>query len=245
MAPSTPASRRDEIARIAALLRGVALGTVARGAVAAITRELWPPGSGQGTPFSGNGTASVVFDSIWNIEETHDDGYVLRNSDLEQFSRWLLEGNPAHGTTRIAWVKGTPADLARGLGVTTVRYWVDGLGWHESFSFASPYTGRCFIGEAPMVPVAALHVVDIIAYAPADIALLHDLFDTLGIDIDDLFQPPDLSFKRWSLWRQDDNGVRALVASYTGRVKAETALSRFEALGHKQSYWLENPPETG
>lgn len=223
------------------LLRGVVSGTVSRSAVAAFARELWPPGSGQKIPFSGNGTASVVFDSIWNIEEMVNDTYLLRDSDLAQFVRWLLEGNPMQGTTSIAWVKGTPAALAGALDVPTVRYWVEGLGWHESLSFASPYTGRCFIGAAPMSPVAEVHVVDIIAYAHLDLALLHDLFDTLVVDVDDLVRPPALPFKRWQLWRQDDNGVRALVASFTGFTKAEAALARFEALGHKQSYWLENP----
>lgn len=242
MAPRPIASRRDDIARIVTLLRGVVSGTTPRSAVTSLTREFWPTGSGQGTPFPGNTTASVVFDAIWNIEETVGDQYLLRESDLAHFVRWLSEGSETRGMTRIACVKGTPVGFAMALDVPTVRYWVDGLGWHEALSFASPYTGRCFIGEAPLVPV---HVVDILAYAPADLASLHDLFDTLVIDAGDLFQPPDLPFRRWNLWREDDNGVRALVAEFTGRAKAEAALSRYETLRHKQFYWLESSSGAG
>jgi hypothetical protein len=66
-----------------------------------------------------------------------------------------------------------------------------------------------------------------------------DLFDTLVIE------PPNLVVQRWDLWRQDDNGVRALMASFTGRAKAEAALEHFEALGHKQAYWLESANGAG
>ncbi len=44
---------------------------------------------------------------------------------------------------------------------------------------------------------------------------------------------------RWELWRQDDNGNRILMSSFAERTEAEAALARFEALHHKQTYWLE------
>ena len=43
----------------------------------------------------------------------------------------------------------------------------------------------------------------------------------------------------WELWRQDDNGVRVLVACFEDREAACDALIRFELKGHKQTYWLE------
>ena len=43
----------------------------------------------------------------------------------------------------------------------------------------------------------------------------------------------------WELWRQDDNGARALVARFEDREAAHDALVRFESKRHKQTYWLE------
>jgi hypothetical protein len=43
----------------------------------------------------------------------------------------------------------------------------------------------------------------------------------------------------WELWRQDDNGVRVLVARFEDREAAHEALIRFELKRHKQTYWLE------
>ncbi|HEX2080024.1 MAG TPA: hypothetical protein VHG08_20060 [Longimicrobium sp.] len=43
----------------------------------------------------------------------------------------------------------------------------------------------------------------------------------------------------WELWRQDDNGNRFLVARFGSADAAEAEQRRFEALGHKQTYWVE------
>ena len=47
---------------------------------------------------------------------------------------------------------------------------------------------------------------------------------------------------RWELWRQDDNGVRVLIAGFEDQEAASEALARFESRHHKQTYWIE---ETG
>ena len=117
------------------------------------------------------------------------------------------------------------------------------MGWYESFAVASPFTGRRFVGVGPMKPRDEQPIVGFSTHLPHPADVLEDLFDTLAIDLDDLVQPPARPFQQWDLWRQDDNGVRALVVSFTGRAKAEAALEQFEALGHKQAYWLE--PATG
>lgn len=205
----------------------------------AFTRALWAEGSERTTPFPGNGTAAVVFDSIWNIEETYDGQYVVRDADLARYVLWLTEGDHAPGLARIAWVYGVPAELATRVGVPTVRFWVDGIGWHESMSFASPYSGRCFVTDAPLRAVVNEPTIDVLAYDPLDSSVLSDLFDTLCIDMADLFQPPAVAVRKWRLWSKDDNGVCAQVSSFTGRAKALAELQRFESLGHKQTYWVD------
>lgn len=43
----------------------------------------------------------------------------------------------------------------------------------------------------------------------------------------------------WELWRQDDNGNRFRIAGFASPEAAEAEQRRFEALGHKQTYWVE------
>lgn len=43
---------------------------------------------------------------------------------------------------------------------------------------------------------------------------------------------------RWQLWRQDDNGQKFMMGSTADREEAQRSLVRFEARGHKQTYWI-------
>ena len=45
--------------------------------------------------------------------------------------------------------------------------------------------------------------------------------------------------KPWRLWRMDDNGNRFLIDAFTTESEAETKRAAYEALGHKQHYWVE------
>jgi hypothetical protein len=49
----------------------------------------------------------------------------------------------------------------------------------------------------------------------------------------------------WELWRQDDNGVRILIACFDDREAALSVLARFESHHHKQTYWLEEKESSG
>ena len=43
----------------------------------------------------------------------------------------------------------------------------------------------------------------------------------------------------WAVHRQDDNGVRFVVRTGLSREEAERLVAKMEALGHKQTYWVE------
>jgi hypothetical protein len=43
----------------------------------------------------------------------------------------------------------------------------------------------------------------------------------------------------WELWRQDDNGNRFLIGRFATEKAAEAEQRRFEALAHKQTYWVQ------
>lgn len=42
----------------------------------------------------------------------------------------------------------------------------------------------------------------------------------------------------FELWRQDDNGNRFLISTFSSREAAQAELERLEAGGHKQTYWI-------
>jgi hypothetical protein len=44
----------------------------------------------------------------------------------------------------------------------------------------------------------------------------------------------------WELWRQDDNGNRFRIGRFATENEADEAQRRFEALAHKQIYWVEH-----
>lgn len=46
---------------------------------------------------------------------------------------------------------------------------------------------------------------------------------------------------RWTVWRQDDNGIKAHVSDCSSEQQARALVSEFEARGHKQLYWAEGP----
>lgn len=49
----------------------------------------------------------------------------------------------------------------------------------------------------------------------------------------------------WELWRQDDNGNRFRIAGFATQAAAEAEQRRFEALAHKQIYWVEHSAGDG
>ena len=49
----------------------------------------------------------------------------------------------------------------------------------------------------------------------------------------------DVETSGWELWRQDDNGNRFVIGRFETAQAAEAEQRRFEALGHKQTYWVQ------
>jgi hypothetical protein len=76
MKPLQPTEERHEQAlrvnECIELLASFLAGRGTRADIARWTRQLWPPGSGQGSPFMRHEVAHTVFESIWNIEIGRD-----------------------------------------------------------------------------------------------------------------------------------------------------------------------------
>ena len=55
---------------------------------------------------------------------------------------------------------------------------------------------------------------------------------------DDLVAELEITFDRWTVWRQDDNGNRFEVSRHYVRADAEELAAAMEARGHRQTYWV-------
>jgi len=51
--------------------------------------------------------------------------------------------------------------------------------------------------------------------------------------------PTHVGRREWTVWRQDDNGQRYAIDSFTSRCEADAVAATFTSRGHKQLYWVE------
>lgn len=168
------------------------------------------------------------------------DSAVIRDGDVRHFLDEVRDGAVPFACD-LAAARVAIAKLPALAGRPSFRFDGDGLGWFEAVRFASPATGRAFLAASqlePPFPASTLFTTT--ALATADRAdVVADLLDTLALDLDDVEPAVPVELPRWHLWRLDDNGQRAIVATFSGLAKGRAALAAYEARGHKQTYWLE------
>jgi hypothetical protein len=228
-------------------LQALLAGSETHESVEAWARALW---TGQDSPVAGHPVATGILMNLWNAAarerpEGESGPYVLRPIDVDAYLRRLQAGEREAPTRELGCLRATPADVAARLGRETERDVLNGLGWCDYLQFASPGSGRVFMLER-VIDGAARGSWVYAARATDAVDVVRDLFETLAVDLADIegfasdFVVDITALPRVSLWRQDDNGVRAVVAVFTGRRKAEAALHHYEKLQHKQVYWLED-----
>ena len=209
-------------------------------------RALWTE---QASPVNGHAWATAILMNLWNATTREPRGaesrpYILRRVDVAAYLDGLQRGDRVP-TRDLGGLRATPTDIASRLGRETERYVLDGIGWCEYLQIASPGSGRVFVLERPLEAAARGSWVYVDRTADT-LDSVRDLFEILAIDLADLegfasdFVVDTGALPGWTLWRQDDNGIRAEVADFTGRRKAEAALRHYESLHHKQVYWLED-----
>lgn len=232
---SADLEQSERVQSVVAALRGFLKSETDRVALSRFARELWPEAMGQSMPFRRHGAANTVWISILNATSPE-----LRVSDVECYLRWLTRG-AASFPARVCGVRANAARLAEQLNLQTERYIVDGLGWIESVEFSSSCTGRAFHAWSSMMHGVLDNVFVQASESLEEPRAVLDLCNTLGIDAADCFlESPEPT--RWRIWRQDDNGHRAVVGSFTALRKARITLANLEASTHKQMYWIESEP---
>lgn len=193
------------------------------------------------------GHADSLHTCLWNLDLTLGESGepLVRRADLEEQLREVHTGSWQVEFEPVALLKLPIAEIVRRTGVSEFRHAIPGLGWFEKVRFASLGTGIGYLASCSLdVPHLRARGTSIHVYKPpASVAertwLLGDLFDTLDIDATDATALWAPLTTRWNLLRQDDNGNKFLVDSFTGYAKAAARLDQLGAGHHKQIYWLE------
>jgi len=211
-----------------------------------------PAGSTHGAPIGLNRAATRVLTSLCSATTLHaiDQTPIFRAEDARDYMALLRRGEGRKLTRLVGSLTASLPRIQQQLRFPTEREVAPGVGWLEYLRFASPATGRTFLleqrlqrfGGEPEVVQGRLSTED-----DGDAhECLFDLLETLAIDLTDLgWRAPEFELVKlpeWVLWRQDDNGVKTAVGTFSGCRKAQAALAGFESLHHKQTYWLEGPP---
>ncbi|MCY1013640.1 hypothetical protein OV079_50555 [Nannocystis pusilla] len=222
-------------------LRALLEGRMTRAEVKAWTREVWPPGSGQGSPFT-SPDANCVFDSILNLEERWGDHELVREVDLRAYLRWLGEGEAFLADDEaLVVLERDLEDFAAQTGTEAIRWWLDGIGWCAAVRFCAPARGRPFVARGQFERPKWLGICTLRGDDLHDAIV--DLFEALAIDDEDCWLiHPQVNLTRlpvWALWREDDNCNRFEVARFRSYAKAREQERMFTALGHKQVYWVD------
>lgn len=232
----------ERVRTMAAKLRALIEGRATRADVMKWTRELWPPGSGQGGPFI-SGEASSIFSSIWNLDEQWGDGPLVRDVDLRGYLRWLSEGETFHADENdpLVILDRDLTALAAQVGGEVIRWWLDGIGWCCDLRFCAPARGRAFMAGSTLRRPGSVEIFKLRGDDPHD--ALIELFEALAIDDEDCKHiSPAINLSRlpvWALWREDDNVNRFEVARFRSYAKARAHEQIFTARGHKQTYWVD------
>jgi hypothetical protein len=149
----------------------------------------------------------------------------------------------------IACLRYSADEMANRLNAHFMEDIEDGLGPFRAAGFQMP-SGRQFgltqylrAPGGPYVEVTCLHD----EHFAAD---FDDVLESLDMDLSDVLKSdsgpvisPEARLVPHALWRQDDNGVRSLIAVFPCRANASKSMRSFEAAGHKQTFWIE--PHSG
>jgi hypothetical protein len=241
----------DRTGELLQRLQGFVRGTETHASLVRWASSGWRIEHAQGGPLGLNRTATRLLANLANGGALGrlDQAPILRVDDAAHYIELLRRGESHKLTRLIGCSRILLQDLQQRLHLPTERQVVPGIGWCEYLRFASPATGRTFVLEESLQRPSGDGDNAYGNFSSDDQSdardCLIDLFETLAIDLDDLaWRAPEfekLTLPTWTLWRQDDSGIKTAMTIFNSCRKAQAALAHFEALPHKQTYWLESP----
>lgn len=235
--------RREEIERARLLiqnLRALLTGEMTRDAV-----RTWlldeEARAGRRGPFPSQ-PALHVYESLLSLDERWGDDLLVREVELRAYLRWLTEGESFHSDGDALFVLERDIDEFAGqTGTEAARWWFTGLGWWVSLQFCSPASGRPYVVHAALGSPQRLGIHVQVGVDRND--ALADLFEVLAVDDRDVTHiHPGVELERlpvWALWREDDNCNRFEIDRSRSYTKMYAQQQRYEARGHRQTYWIE------
>jgi hypothetical protein len=182
---------------------------------------------------------------LWNCDLMLQTGEPLvRRVDLADHLRELREGGIPFDQDEFIVLTLSVEQVAARLRREVTRIPIDGLGWFTCVRFASLATGRPFasISLRDFQDPRVGSVVRTHGFPDAEEsreAVVSDLLDTLGIDLDEVTHSRGVVSARWDLTHADEYGNVTQVASFSGYAKARARLVQFEAQHSGQTYSLQ------
>ena len=239
---------QSRVAAIAARLESFVAGRESAESLSNWASALWADGGSEKGPVPSNRVATHALIDMMNASVSVGGAPAYRAVDASTCLQELRRGPDVPLGQNLATSAIRVDEVATRLALKSRRSVLDGLGWQAAVKFASLATGRAFAAhqslEESAGPAAPLSFV---CREGEDIHdALIDLVETLACDLADLDWVHPIAavdrLPKWVLMRQDDHGVVVEVEAYSGRRKAEAALRHFDALTHKQTYWVVAAP---
>jgi hypothetical protein len=142
----------------------------------------------------------------------------------------------------IAVLRYSSDELAKRHAIDFKEYWQDGLGQTKEARFITS-SGKQFLLvhylDAPAPYHSMTHIFSLfdIASMTGD---LEDILEALGFASEELnWVEPNISFQKYEVWRQDDNGNKFLIDIAPSKPDAKKIMLKYERLPHKQTFWME------
>ncbi len=226
--------QRQETQRARSLarhVRALLAGQMTREQVQAWLEELQAQ-SERGIPFYRQ-PAQAVYESLLSLDERLGSELLIRDTDIRGYLRWLTDSDcfGAWDDDSLFVLKRDIEELASELGVETVRWWHNGLGWWTSIRFSSPASGRPYAVHSELDSPAQVGFLPLADGNHYDAIV--DLFEVLAIDdadVSSINRNVDIAqLPRWMLVREDQLGIQHAVAQFRSYAKACAQLKSYES----------------
>lgn len=124
--------------------------------------------------------------------------------------------------------------------ITFENSFEDGLGETKSAAFLTENGTQFFLQEYLPNSKNSLMQVFLLNDKKTLSNDLDEVLEVLGLTLKNLtWFDESIKLQPYELWRQDDNGHKFLIETFSCRADAVKAMKEFEARLHKQTYWVE------
>ena len=177
--------------------------------------------------------AQAVYESLFWLGERLGSELLIRDADIRGYLRWLTDSDcfGARDDNSLFDLNRDIEELASELGVETVRWWHNGLGWWTSLRFSSPVSGRPYVVHSELDTPAQIGFLPLSDVNHHDAIV--DLFEVLAIDDSDVLsinRNIDIArLPKWALVCEDPLGTPHDVVEFRSYAKAHRQRELYES----------------